>query len=695
MTPKPGYAELSERIRLLEVSEKRLREIEEQFRLVLGVSPDQIVETLSVFKAQKASLQESTKKFHHIYDNLLDVYFETSLDGIILDVSPSVEKHSNYKRGDLVGKSIDVVFSDLAKRERLVELLSEHGSVTNYEIGLNDKDGTQYICLVNVALISDEHNKPVKFVGLFHNITERKDVEKALLESEAKFRLIFDSAPLGILHYNSEGIITACNTNFVNIIGSSVEALEGLNMRNLPDQRIVHTLNEALDGRAAQFEGEYRSITADKITPVRLLFSPIFSRKGDIDGGIGIIEDVSERIRAEAALLESEKRYKHLFDNAPAGIFEIDLLSGKFSNVNNVMCEYTGYTEEEFLSTRALDLLTDQSRDVYINEFKKLLAGEAISENTEYDVIKKDGQTLCVILNSDFIYQGGQYTRAMIVAHDITERKKIAEMMIQNEKMLSVGGLAAGMAHEINNPLAGMMQIADVMSMRLGDDTMPANLKAAAETGVDMSKVRAYMEKRGIPRMLNSMHESGVRMAEIVDNMLSFSRKSDALVSSYAIPSLLDKALELAATDFDLKKNYDFKGIAIKKDYQENLPLVVCESAKIQQVLLNVLINGAQAMQAAGGVKPELIVRIYKEESRQMVCIEISDNGPGMDAKTLKRIFEPFFTTKPVGVGTGLGLSVSYFIITENHGGEMSVDSTPGQGTTFTICLPMAGKSIL
>jgi len=116
---------------------------------------------------------------------------------------------------------------------------------------------------------------------------------------------------------------------------------------------------------------------------------------------------------------------------------------------------------------------------------------------------------------------------------------------------------------------------------------------------------------------------------------------------------------------------------------------VPCEGAKIQQVVLNILRNGAQAMQEGGTRNPSFLIRMRIEKYREMFCLEIEDNGPGMDEAVRKRVFEPFFTTKPVGVGTGLGLSVSYFIVTENHKGDMSVESRPGSGTKFTICLPL------
>ncbi|CCK81136.1 PocR ligand-binding domain-containing protein [Desulfobacula toluolica] len=272
---------------------------------------------------------------------------------------------------------------------------------------------------------------------------------------------------------------------------------------------------------------------------------------------------------------------------------------------------------------------------------------------------------------------------------DVTQNVRMEEMMIQNEKMLSIGGLAAGMAHEINNPLAGMLQTANVMSNRLINCELPANLDAAHKSGTTMENIKQFMEIRGIYNMINAINKSGQRVSNIIDNMLNFVRKSDGRFSCFSISELIDKTLELAESDYDLKKKCDFKRIDIKKEYADNIPPVPCEGAKIQQVLLNIFRNGFQAMQENKENKPRFIVRTWCEKSQKMVCIEIEDNGTGMDEGTKKKIFEPFFTTKPVGSGTGLGLFVSYFIITENHGGQMEVDSTLGQGTKFIIRLPI------
>ncbi len=269
---------------------------------------------------------------------------------------------------------------------------------------------------------------------------------------------------------------------------------------------------------------------------------------------------------------------------------------------------------------------------------------------------------------------------------DITDQVRMEEMMIQSEKMLSIGGLAAGMAHEINNPLAGMMQNAQVIYNRIAKD-LPDNKKAARELGISMKDIRAYMERREILRKLEMINETGNRAAVIIKNMLGFARKSDAVIEPHDLAKLIRKTLDLARSDYNLKKHYDFKLIDVVEEFDPIAP-VRCDSGKLQQVILNIFKNGAEAMaeKKQDGYHPCFTLRIYRQD--RMACMEIEDNGPGMDEDMRKRMFEPFYTTKPVGEGTGLGLSVSYFIIVKDHKGELAVESRKGLGTKFIIKLP-------
>jgi PAS domain S-box-containing protein len=278
---------------------------------------------------------------------------------------------------------------------------------------------------------------------------------------------------------------------------------------------------------------------------------------------------------------------------------------------------------------------------------------------------------------------------AVIRVDDVTERVRIEEMMIQTEKMLSVGGLAAGMAHEINNPLAGILQNVQVMRNRMRTD-LDKNIHTAEECGTTMETINAYMEKRDLITMIDAVLDSGRRAAQIVENMLSFSRKSESRFKYSHPAKLLDKTIELVSNDYDLKKKYDFRKIKITRQYDPDVPKIFCEGSKLQQVFLNILKNGAHAMAEYREKKKgrsRFILRVLNEDD--VVRIEIEDNGPGMAKEVLRHVFEPFFTTKGVGLGTGLGLSVSYFIITENHKGTMTVESTPGKGSTFIMRLPV------
>ncbi len=271
------------------------------------------------------------------------------------------------------------------------------------------------------------------------------------------------------------------------------------------------------------------------------------------------------------------------------------------------------------------------------------------------------------------------------------EKARLEKMMIHSEKMASLGGMAAGLAHEINNPLAGILQNAQVIESRL-KTKLPANLKAAQEARLDLDSLHEYMEKRKIYAMLGSIMAAGKRAAAIVSNMLSFSRKSSGDLAFENISDLLDKTVELAQSDYNLKTKFDFRKIDIVKAYEPDTPACRCRASEIQQVFFNVLSNGAQAMMSGPNTgDPRFILKVFADQRQEgdMVCIDIQDNGPGMDDQTRKRIFDPFFTTKDVGDGTGLGLSISYFIVTENHGGQIEVDSEPGEGCCFRIRLPV------
>ncbi|AZF07084.1 ATP-binding protein [Pseudomonas sp. R5-89-07] len=288
---------------------------------------------------------------------------------------------------------------------------------------------------------------------------------------------------------------------------------------------------------------------------------------------------------------------------------------------------------------------------------------------------------------------GGAGRGVVIRIDDITQRLSLEEMMVQSEKMLSVGGLAAGMAHEINNPLGAILHNVQNIRRRLSPD-LPKNLEHAEQAGIELDLVNRYLQGREVPQLLDGIQQAGARAAKIVTHMLSFSRRSNRQMAPCDLPALIDQAVEIAGNDFDLAIGFDFKGQAIIRQFDPQLGPVPGTANELEQVLLNLLKNAAQAIHLREGDSEPGRIILRTRLNPPWAEIQVEDNGIGMSESVRKRTFEPFFTTKEIGQGTGLGLSVSYFIITNNHKGQMEVHSTLGQGTCFTLRLPLAGSQL-
>ena len=279
----------------------------------------------------------------------------------------------------------------------------------------------------------------------------------------------------------------------------------------------------------------------------------------------------------------------------------------------------------------------------------------------------------------------------VISIDDVTERTRLEEMMIQSEKLSSLGGLAAGIAHEINNPLGVMIQAAQNIERRMSE-SIEANQRTALELGTDISTIRDYMQKRGILDFLDDIKTDGARAAKIVRNLLEYSRKSEPVLEETDLTELIERAVEMARKDYDLKKKFDFRRISLQLDVTSDLPRVNMIRSEIEQVILNLLKNAAQAMSEKfrdDKVKEKPRIIIGARAAAGFAELTVQDNGPGLNDEEQQRAFEPFFTTKAPGIGTGLGLWVSYMIMTDKHKGQLLLESTPGQGATFTLRFPL------
>jgi len=269
---------------------------------------------------------------------------------------------------------------------------------------------------------------------------------------------------------------------------------------------------------------------------------------------------------------------------------------------------------------------------------------------------------------------------------DVTQRAQLEQMMVHTEKMISLGGLAAGMAHEINNPLSGILQSIQNVQRRTSQKNKK-NQQVADDCGIKLEQVQAYLQQQRIFQYIQIIKDCSLRAASIVKNMLQFSRDSGGEKISIEITDLIDQVIELASSDYNLGAHSDFKHLKIVRQYPSYSTRISCVITEVEQVFLNLLKNAAEALYKSPqrDQPAQIVVRICLEGD--WMRIEVEDNGPGMEPEISKRIFDPFFTTKG-GEGTGLGLAISYFIIRQHHQGEFWVESNLGRGTKFIVLLP-------
>lgn len=385
------------------------------------------------------------------------------------------------------------------------------------------------------------------------------------------------------------------------------------------------------------------------------------------------------RRAAEQGLEESRSALQSILDYMPSMIVAVDE-DGIITHWNMQAELMTGMTTSEAVGRPYLEVCPDCA---HVSE----QLSEVIATGQPVELPRKQVSNNGQIAYRDytvFPFEKGAVARI----DDTTERVGVEGLMIQTEKMMSLGGLAAGMAHEINNPLGGILQSIQNINRRL-DPSLPANIEAMERSGVNLDAVKEYFRQRRIQEMLDGIKSSGERAGQIVSNMLAFSRRADGRLVPHRLNMLLDEAVSLASIDFDLKKTYDFKDITIAKSYDPNLPSVPCVREDLRQVILNLLRNAAQALCSSPPKDAEPTIWLTLEGNGDYAVLSVEDNGPGIAEDVRDKVFEPFFTTKDPDAGTGLGLSVSYFIITRNHGGRMMVESTPEERTRFIVQLPL------
>ena len=470
------------------------------------------------------------------------------------------------------------------------------------------------------------------------------EVQERLKETESSFSQLFESAPVPMAYASEfDGYRgTTWNAAWYLAFGYSKEEAQGRSGDDIGLWISVEDRDRMVAMANRQnYVTNFETLLRRKDNTVRTC--SLFGRFIEKTSGrllMLIYFDVTEQKKAEKELRTLRNALTDIIDSMPSVLVGVDA-EGRVTQWNKTAEQRTGTCAQAAHGKLLSEVFPLMGPHMALiaesNRSKKVMQRQKIA-------VTRDGSTCYEDL---IIYPltGTGLEGAVIRLDDVSEKVRMEKMMMQSEKMLSLGGLAAGMAHEVNNPLAGMIQTAHLVFLRLGGgDDIPANAEAAKASGTTMEAIRAYMEARGILSMLETIRKSGKRVADIVENMLNFARKTSPSVSSHNIGELLDKTLDLAATDYDLKRHYDFKSIEILKDYDD--ALVPCHGVRVQQVFLNILRNGAQAMQekmaSVEGYRPCFTLRVARERAQKMVRVELKTTGRVWKKRCASGYLSPF-----------------------------------------------------
>ncbi|MGA7728804.1 MAG: PAS domain S-box protein [Dehalococcoidales bacterium] len=621
-------------------------------------------------KLAEESLRKSEEKYRIIVENTRDIIFTLNIKGEFTYVSPSVSTILGLNPDDMIGKHfISIIHpDDVSQIETLVGRNIRDGYQT--PVGVEFRAGrapNQWRWFNGRGdTIKDAQGNFINFLGTANDITERKKAEDELRQSEQNFRSSLDHSILGIRITGDDGDIVYANKALLDIFG----------YKNMDELRASPPQEHYTPESRAEFARRHEKYLIDEPLPDQLEVDII--RK---DGAIRhlrlwgqnvlwngkwlrqvINQDITDLVEAEKAVKESEEKYRMLVDNTLDVIFTTKE-NEEFLYVSPAVKNALGYDPEQLIGKPFISFVYPEDVPLLQEEIKRSYRTDyLISKEIEYRMRHASGEPVWVVSRGTrLVDSNGNFRYFIGIIRNVTEhklmdqeRQKLEDKSQVANRLAAVGEMAAGIAHEINNPLAGVLGFSQMLLER---DDIPEGIKSDLKLIADGSQ----------------------RVADIVRRLLTFARQAKPIKTLVNLNDIIDNTLKLR--EYVLKTN----NIQVVKRFDADLPSTFADPGQLQQVFLNLIVNAEQAMKKANGKGTLTITTEAKDNN---IYASFQDDGPGISKENLRHLFEPFFTTKDVGEGTGLGLSLSRSIILE-HNGIMRVESEFGQGATFIIELPI------
>jgi PAS domain S-box-containing protein len=586
-----------------------------------------------------------------------DAIIGKDLDGIILTWNRGAERLYGYTADEMKGRSIALLIPEDRSSEfsEVLERIRSGQRVEHLETVRRTKDGRLFDVSLTVSPVTDATGRIIGGAAIARDITARKRDELALRTSETRWRSVMESAVDGIVVIDARGRIEAFNPAAEQIFGYTESELLGRNVTVLmpAPYRDEHDgyLARYLETGIAKIIGTGRDVMGLRrdgtVFPLHLSVGEM-SVAGE-KKFTGILHDLTDRVQLEERLRSSEARWRSVIDSAVDGIIVIDA-HGRVDAFNPAAERLFGYREDEVLGRNVNVLMPSpyhEEHDGYLAQYLRTGAAKIIGIGREVRALRRDGSTFPVHLAVGEMTVNGERKFTGIL-HDLTARVRMEEQLREQAAMARLGEMAAVIAHEVKNPLAGIRGAIQVIGGRL-----PAEGREAAVVKEIVTRIDG--------------------LNDLMKDLLLFARPPQPKPAPVDLESLVKTTASLLTEEPALAN--------VGVEIEGSAPLVMGDAELLKIVFVNLLMNAAHAMEGHG------VIRVSVTRADRACRIEVQDSGPGIAPDVRERIFTPFFTTK--SRGTGFGLPTAKRII-EAHTGRIDIDCTPGGGTTVTVQLPVS-----
>lgn len=608
---------------------------------------------------------------HALLNASLDSVFLMAADGVIIAHNDIMAKRLNLTSQDIVGKCIwDFLPPDLSReRKHKAEEVFRTGLPLRFEdIRAN------FILENSVYPVTDALGKVYRVAVYSRDITERKRAEEALRESSELLDATQRLAKVGGWEWDVVRQKMSWTEETYRIhglvpdelpAGSPEHIMRSLTCYDPEDRLTIETAFQRCIEKGEPYNIECPFTTAQgRKGWIKSMAHPVIENER-VAKVVGNIIDITEKRKADTALRESEKMYRTLLSASPQGIIILDM-KRTITNISDITVDIFGASSKNDFSGKDFFSLIPEKES---NNMKTILSktiSDGVVQSEEIILEKKNKSPFIGEISATLIQDDDGSPKAyMIIIRDISQRKIMEQQLIRSERMVSLGEMASGMAHEINQPL---------LSIQLGIENM-------------LNKVRQInaSDKSYLKRKSERIFEDIVRIGQIIDHVRAFSKDQEYIHATFSINESIRNAVSM------ISQQFKHRNIHLTLNLNNDIKSINGNIYRFEQVLLNLLSNAKDAIEEKEKMQlvdfeKSVVIKTY--QANNMIIVEVQDNGCGIDENEMDRLMLPFYTTKDWGKGTGLGLAISFSIVKEFNG-NIWIDSKPGVGSTFKIEIPV------